>query len=190
MDGRAKVTGATKFADDLAFPRMCYVRLVRSTHPHARIKAIDFSEAAKVPGFLGYADGPGDADPLRHPPRLPGRARALPGQGPLRRRSRGGGRRVTEDAAYEAALKVKVEYEPLATISSIEEALATPEPRIHDYGDRGNLHKVVSMTFGEVEKGFAAADEIFEDTFYYEGNTHLPMEQHAAVARCPRTTTG
>ncbi len=37
------------------------------------------------------------------------------------------------------------------------------------------------MTFGEVEKGFEAADEIFEDTFYYEGNTHLPMEQHAAI---------
>ena len=77
---------------------------------------------------------------------------------------------------------MKVEYEPLATISSIEEAIATPEPRIHDYGDSGNLHKVVSMTFGEVEKGFEEADEIFEDTFYYEGNTHLPMEQHASVA--------
>ncbi len=89
---------------------------------------------------------------------------------------------VTEDAAWEAAYKVKVEYEPLPTISSIEEALATPEPRIHDYGDQGNLHKVVSMTFGDVDGGFAAADEIFEDTVFYEGNTHLPMEQHAAVA--------
>ena len=85
---------------------------------------------------------------------------------------------------------MKVEYEPLATISSIEEALATPEPRIHDYGDRGNLHKVVSMTFGDVEKGFEAADEIFEDTFYLRGE-HPPADGAARRGRaCPRTTTG
>ena len=67
-------------------------------------------------------------------------------------------------------------------VGSVQEALDTPEPRIHDYGDEGNLHKVVSMTFGAVEEGFAAADEIFEDTIWYEGNTHLPMEQHASIA--------
>src|SRR3954471_22400109 len=57
VDGRAKVTGATKFADDLTFPRTAYVRLVRSTQPHARIVAIDFSAAAQVPGFLGALTG-------------------------------------------------------------------------------------------------------------------------------------
>ena len=54
VDGRAKVTGTTKFADDLAFARMAYVRLVRSTVPHARILGIDTSEAAKVEGVLGF----------------------------------------------------------------------------------------------------------------------------------------
>src|SRR6185503_1740176 len=57
VDGRAKVTGATKFADDLAFPRMCHVKLVRSRVPHALIRSIDVSEAEKVPGFLGYLTG-------------------------------------------------------------------------------------------------------------------------------------
>ncbi len=56
------------------------------------------------------------------------------------------------------------------------------EPRIHDYGDGGNVHKKVSLEFGDVDEGFAEADLIREDTFFYEGNTHLPMEQHAAVA--------
>ena len=41
------------------------------------------------------------------------------------------------------------------------------------------------MDFGDVEAGFAAADQVFEDVFFYEGNTHLPMEQHAAVAVGP-----
>ena len=38
-----------------------------------------------------------------------------------------------------------------------------------------------SLEFGNVEDGFALADLVREDTFFYEGNTHLPMEQHAAV---------
>ncbi|HEX4959366.1 MAG TPA: molybdopterin cofactor-binding domain-containing protein [Thermoanaerobaculia bacterium] len=182
VDGRAKVTGVTRFADDLAFPRMCFARLVRSTVPHANIVSIDFSEAEKVPGYLGALTGQEVPIPFGILPvsqdehaLCPDRVRFV-GDPVVAVVA------VTEDAAYEASLAVKVEYAPLATISSIEEALATPEPRIHEYGDHGNLHKVVSMTFGEVEKGFAEADEIFEDVFFYEGNTHLPMEQHCAVA--------
>jgi 4-hydroxybenzoyl-CoA reductase subunit alpha len=182
VDGRAKVTGATRFADDLTFPRMCFARLVRSTVPHANILSIDFSEAEKVPGYLGALTGKEVPIPFGILPvsqdehaLCPDRVRFV-GDPVVAVAA------VTEDAAYEAALRVKIEYEPLTTISSIEDALATPEPRIHDYGDHGNLHKVVSMTFGEVEKGFEEADQIFEDVFYYEGNTHLPMEQHCAVA--------
>ncbi|MBW8876511.1 MAG: molybdopterin-dependent oxidoreductase [Acidobacteria bacterium] len=182
VDGRAKVTGATRFADDLAFPRMCFARLVRSTVPHAIIVSIDFSEAEKVPGYLGALTGEEVPIPFGILPvsqdehaLCPDRVRFV-GDPVVAVAA------VTEDAAYEAALRVKIEYAPLPTISSVEEALATPEPRIHDYGDHGNIHKVVSMTFGEVEKGFAEADEIFEDVFFYEGNTHLPMEQHSAVA--------
>src|SRR5947199_53918 len=182
VDGRAKVTGATKFADDLAFPRTAYVRLVRSTQPHALIRFIDFSEAEKVPGFLGFLTGKETPIPFGILPVSQDEHALCPDKVRFVGDPVAAVAATTEDAAYEAAFKVKVEYEPLSTISSIEEAIATPEPRIHDYGDHGNLHKVVSMTFGEVEKGFASADEIFEDTFYYEGNTHLPMEQHSAVA--------
>jgi CO/xanthine dehydrogenase Mo-binding subunit len=77
---------------------------------------------------------------------------------------------------------IDVDYEILTTISDPEEALATPEPRIHEYGEEGNIHKLVALEFGNVEQGFAEADEIFEDTFFYQGNTHLPIEQHASVA--------
>ncbi|HET9209887.1 MAG TPA: molybdopterin cofactor-binding domain-containing protein [Thermoanaerobaculia bacterium] len=182
VDGRAKVTGATKFADDLAFPRTAYVRLMRSTQPHALIRSIDFSEAEKVPGFLGFLTGKETPIPFGILPVSQDEHALCPDKVRFVGDPVAAVAATTEDAAYEAALKVKVEYEPLPTISSIEEAIATPEPRIHDYGDHGNLHKVVSMTFGDVEKGFEQADEIFEDTFFYEGNTHLPMEQHSAVA--------
>jgi 4-hydroxybenzoyl-CoA reductase subunit alpha len=182
VDGRAKVTGATRFADDLSFPRMGYARIVRSTVPHALIKSIDTSEAEKVPGFLGILTGKETPIPFGILPVSQDEHALCPDKVRFVGDPVVAVAAVTEDAAYEAAYKVKVEYEPLPTISSIEEAIATPEPRIHDYGDQGNLHKVVSMAFGDVDKGFEAADEVFEDTFFYEGNTHLPMEQHAAVA--------
>jgi 4-hydroxybenzoyl-CoA reductase alpha subunit len=89
---------------------------------------------------------------------------------------------IDEDVAFDAMNLIEVEYEPLNTISTIEEAVLIDEPRIHDYGDSGNVHKKVSLEFGNVEEGFAEADLVREDTFFYEGNTHLPMEQHAAVA--------
>ena len=89
---------------------------------------------------------------------------------------------VSEDIAHAAALAVKVEYELLPTISSVEDALATPEPQIHDYADDGNIHKKVSLKFGDVEQGFDDADLILEDDFFYEGNTHLAIEQHSSIA--------
>jgi 4-hydroxybenzoyl-CoA reductase alpha subunit len=76
-----------------------------------------------------------------------------------------------------------VDYEPLRALMSIEDALAHPEVRIHEYGDAPNVHKAVALQFGDVEAAFAAADLVREDVFYFEGNTHLPMEQHAAVAQ-------
>ncbi len=89
---------------------------------------------------------------------------------------------IDEDVAFDAMNLIEVEYEPLNTISTIEEAVLIDEPRIHDYGDGGNVHKKVSLEFGDLEEGFAEADLVREDVFFYEGNTHLPMEQHAAVA--------
>src|SRR5262249_59661276 len=89
---------------------------------------------------------------------------------------------VDEDAAFDALSAIEVVYEDLTPIGSIEKAAATPEPRIHDYGDAGNFHKLVSMEFGKTEEGFALADRIYDDLFFYEGSTHLPLEQPAALA--------
>ena len=50
VDGRAKVTGQTRFADDLVLPRMLHMRLLRSPHPHAFIESMDIERARKHPG--------------------------------------------------------------------------------------------------------------------------------------------
>jgi len=182
VDGRAKVTGATRFADDLSFPRMVFMRLVRSTVPHGRITDIDLSAAEAVPGVLGFLTGKDLPNPFGILPVSQDEHALCPETVRFVGDPVVAVAATTEDAAWEAALAVKVAIEPLATIASVDEAIETPEPRIHDYGDRGNLHKTVSMEFGDVEAGLAAADLVLEDTAFYEGNTHLPMEQHATVA--------
>src|SRR6266851_5508152 len=57
IDAWAKVTGETRYADDLVLPRMAYAKLLRSPHPHARIVSIDTERARALPGVLGVITG-------------------------------------------------------------------------------------------------------------------------------------
>ena len=181
VDARAKCTGQTKFADDIVLPRMLFCKILRSHLPHALIKSIDISKAAALPGVhaiitgkdlpISYGILPVSQDEHAlciDKVRFIGDPVAAVAA-------------IDEDVAFDAMNLIEVEYEPLTTVSSIDEAILIDEPRIHEYGDEGNIHKKVSLEFGNIEEGFAEADLIREDTFFYEGNTHLPMEQHAAV---------
>jgi 4-hydroxybenzoyl-CoA reductase alpha subunit len=183
VDARAKCTGQTKFADDIFLPRMLYCKILRSHLPHALIKNIDPSKALSLPGVVAVITGKDLPIPYGILPvsqdehalcidkvRFIGDPVAAVAA-------------LDEDIAFDAMNLIEVDYEPLQTISSIEEGVSIDEPRIHSYGDGGNIHKQVSLEFGDVEEGFGEADLIREDTFFYEGNTHLPMEQHAAVAQ-------
>ncbi len=181
VDARAKCTGQTKFADDIVLPRMLYAKLLRSHEPHALIKRIDTSKA-RLARCLCRLDGQDFPVPYGILP-VSQDEHAL-----CIDRVRFIGDPVVavaaidEDTAFEAINLIEVEYERLQTITSIEEACLIDEPRIHDYGDSGNIHKQVHLEFGDLEEGFNTADLIREDIIFYEGNTHLPMEQHAALA--------
>ena len=182
VDGRAKVTGRTRFADDLDFPRMAHMRLVRSTVPHAEIREIDLAKARTSPGVLGILTGKDLPEPFGILPVSQDEHALCPDKVRFVGDPVVAVAAVTEDQAAAAAEVVDVTYQPLETIADVDDALEHPEPRIHDYGDGGNLHKKISMRFGDLDAGFEEADVILEDTFFYEGNTHLPMEQHATVA--------
>src|SRR5579859_6908829 len=182
VDAYAKVTGRALYADDIMLPRMVYGRLLRSPHPHARILSIDASRALALPGVLAVITGED----------LPRKYGILPSSQDEYALAIEKVRYVGDPVAAVAALDpdildealklVHVEYEVLPPLMSIEEALAHPENKINDEARIGNIHKAVSYEFGEVEAGFAAADYVREDWFYYEGNNHAPMEEHACVA--------
>jgi 4-hydroxybenzoyl-CoA reductase alpha subunit len=182
VDGRAKVTGQTRFADDIVLPRMLHMRLLRSPHPHALIEEMRIDKAKAHPGVhlvltgkdfpvtFGILPVTQDEYPL-----APEHVRYVgdPVAAVIAK---------DEQTAGEALELIEVSYKVLPTVASPEEALQTPEPRIHAYSELGNIHRLQAFEFGDVEDALKKSDFVFEDTFFYEGNTHLPIEQHAAVA--------
>ncbi len=182
VDATAKVMGTTKFADDVVLPRMLFAKLLRSPHPHARIVAIDTAPAAALPGVKAVLTGKDLPIPFGIlPVSQDEHALALD-------KVRFVGDPVaavaatSEEIATQALDLIRVEYEPLRPFPDALDAVEHAEPQIHDYADSGNIHKLIDLEFGEVDAGFAEADVVREDVFFFEGNTHLPMEQHAAVA--------
>src|SRR5205085_2009049 len=182
VDAYAKVTGRALYADDIMLPRMLYGRLLRSPHPHARILSIDIRQALELPGVLAVIIGED----------LPQKFGILPSSQDEYALAREKVRYVGDPVAAVAALDpdildeairlIRVEYEVLPALMSIDEALAHPDIKINDEARIGNIHKAVSYEFGEVDAGFAQADYVREDWFYYEGNNHAPIEAHACVA--------
>jgi 4-hydroxybenzoyl-CoA reductase subunit alpha len=184
VDGLRKASGRTVYADDLQLPRMLYGKMLASRRPHARIVSIDVSRAAALPGVKAIIKG--DDMPVKY-----GILPVSEDEYPLEiDRVRFVGdpivavAAVDEFIAEEAVRLIDVAYEDLPAVFGIEEGLRPVEEseRIHGYGDRGNVHKVVHLQFGDLDAGFAAADRVFENTYFYSGNNHLAMEQHAAVA--------
>ncbi|HUY77958.1 MAG TPA: molybdopterin cofactor-binding domain-containing protein [Ktedonobacterales bacterium] len=184
IDSYTKVTGKAKYADDLKLPRMAYGRILRSTEAHALLKRVDVARARALPGVL-------DVFTAADMPHTFGIMPTTQDEYPFALdKVRYVGEpiaavcAVDEETAEEALSLIEVEYEPLPVITTIEDALAREDVKIHDYTKRGNIMKEVHLTFGDMDEGFAEADLVREDTFFFEGTTHAPMEEHACVADC------
>jgi len=179
-DAFSKVSGQTKFADDLALPRMIYGRLLRSPHPHARILQVDVARARAHPGVLAVLTGDD----------LPIKFGILPvsqdEEALAREKVRYVGDPIAAVAATdewiadEALELIDVQFEELPAVMSIEDAVVSHGEPIHG---KSNVHKAVALEFGDTEAAMRAAAHVREDTVFFEGNTHLPMEQHAALAQ-------
>jgi 4-hydroxybenzoyl-CoA reductase alpha subunit len=179
-DAMGKVSGQARFADDVVLPRMLFGRILRSPVPHARITHIDVSRARAIPGVRAVLTGED----------LPIKYGILPvsqdEEALCSEKVRYVGDPVAAVAATdewivdEALEAIDVTYVPLPPVMSIDEALAPADEPIHG---RTNVHKAVALEFGDTEAAMRSAERVREDVFFFEGNTHLPMEQHAAVAQ-------
>ena len=183
VDAATKVTGRALYADDIVLPRTLHCKILRSPHPHAGILSIDTSGARRIPGVVAVITG---AD-------LPIKFGILPVTQDERALEHEKARYVGDPIAAVAALEeeiaaaacdaIAVEYEVLEPVMTIDAALQKPKDEpIQDYGGPNNVHKFVALEFGDVDAGFGRAEVIREDVFFFQGNTHLPMEQHSAIA--------
>src|SRR6266487_2321483 len=100
VDATAKVTGVTRFADDLFLPRMLFAKLLRSPHPHARVTAIDVTRARALAGVHAVLTGQD----------LPIPFGILP---------------VSEDEHALAQAKVRFVGDPVAAVAARSEEIAT-----------------------------------------------------------------
>ena len=196
VDAVKLVQGKPAFTADIDMRGMLYARVLRSPHAHALIKKIDTSKARDLKGVaavLTWQDIPrvvystaGQSDPI------PGPLDTFS----LDHKVRFVGDRVamvaaeTPEIAEKALSLIDVEYEILDAIIDSREAMDPNAPRIHDepefvnFADSNpekNLAAHIRIDIGDVEKGFAEADEIFEAEYEVPKVQQVSIEPHVCV---------
>lgn len=185
--GIEKATGAAKFTVNVELPGMLHAKFLRSPHAHARIVRIDTSRAEKLPGVKGILTF-NDIPKVKYNPNT--RFNFF-GELPndmfiLSDKARYVGDRIAvvaatcEEVAEEAVSLIDVEYETLPAVFDPEEALKPDAPKIH--GDESNVIQQISLTHGDVERGFKEADFVFEDEFKTQINHQVALEPHVCIA--------
>lgn len=187
IDSWDKCTGEFDYADDLDQSRLYHGKLKRSTEAHAQIVDIDITAAKQLDGVKAVITG-------SDLPRKYGIMPAAEDETALAQsKVRYVGEPVAavaavdEETAQQATDAIDVTYEPLESYMSIREALDAPEHPIHsDTGEEGNVDREVALEFGDIEEEMDAAAHVQDDVFFYQGNTHLAIEQHSITAKWDR----
>lgn len=186
VDGIPKVTGRAQYAFDVTLPGMLYGKILRSPHPHANIKSIDYSEALKLPGVIACVTGKEDtlgvkqgiwrryADLCDEQVLTVDKVRYI-GE-PVAAVAA-----VTEEIAEKALDLIEVEYEVLPYYEDPMEAIKKGTVEIHEGVER-NVNVTRHIEWGDVEEEFDKADYVREDWFVCGGQHHACMETRAAMA--------
>lgn len=192
QDMLGHVTGRTRYFDDHAFEGLLHLKVLRSPHPHARLRAIDTAAAERLPGVkrvVRAADVPVNKNTLL----------SLIGFGkddePLLAvdKVRYKGEPIlaivaeSEAVAYDALSKVRVEYDPLPAVFDVEEAIKPGAPVVNEtypantfeYHEKYNHQK---LRFGDVERAFAQADYVVEERYQMSPIEHAPTETNGSIA--------
>jgi len=196
VDGRALITGAPVFVDDLPAPTgMLHIALLRSPYAHARIRSIDTAGAEAIPGVALVLDhrntperryttaGQGYPEPSPYDARM------------FDTKVRFVGDRVaavaaeTAEQASEALEAIAVEYDVLDPVLSIDEAIAAGAPVIHDEDDsldiwdaERNIAAHVVAVAGDIRAGLDESDVVVEVVTETQYAQHAPLEPHAVTS--------
>jgi xanthine dehydrogenase YagR molybdenum-binding subunit len=161
LDGPDKVAGRAKFSYDISRPGMIYGKILRSPHAHARITAIDLSAAQKAPGVKASLAW-----------KQPGAEVMFQGDEVAALAA------DTEEHAWDAMRLIKVEYEVLPHLASVDQAMAADAPQVFP---NGNTRQGAAQETGDVEGGFTQAAHVIEATYSTHVVTHVCLETHGCV---------
>jgi aerobic carbon-monoxide dehydrogenase large subunit len=188
------LTGEANYTDDFKLPGTLHAAFVRSPQSHARIVSIDCADARTMPGVIAVftaGDIEDDVEPIRAPCSYP-TFQQTPQDLLTREKVRFVGEPlavvIAEDRylAEDAAELVKVEYEPLQPVTTIEQAMSRGAPVVHE-GAPDNVHVWFHRTTGDVEKAFAEADLTVELELRTQRYAAVCLEPRACLARYERS---
>ncbi len=191
-ESAGKVTGQAAYTDDLVIPGMIFGRILRSPHAHARVLRIDKAKAEKVPGVLAILL-PHDVPQKRfNSAGNPPSALLVADEKILTNHPLYAGDRIaavaalSQDACDEALRRMEVEYELLPPVFEVREALSEKAPVLHPDLFAGNAFKVIERAEGDVEKGLAESDLVFEREYSTPFVQHVPLETASCICHYTR----
>ncbi|MFP5322510.1 MAG: xanthine dehydrogenase family protein molybdopterin-binding subunit [Acidimicrobiia bacterium] len=176
LEARQKVTGTARYSSDVHLPGLLHAAVVRSPHPHARIRSVDVAPALAVEGVVDVltAEHVGDVTwydedvpLLSDVVRFVGDEVAVVAA-------------TTKAAARRGAAAVAVDYEPLPHVTDARRALEPGAPLVFDDGNLADEPKEAGR--GDVEAALARAAVVVEAVFATPAAAHNAMEPHGATA--------
>ena len=196
-DGVDKVTGRALYGADMILAGLLHGKVLRSPHAHARIKSIDTSRAEAHPDVKAVVTA-ADLAPMSPIPQVARQGVPI-GENILARdkvlykgHPIAAVAAVNAHVAEEALALIDVEYEVLASVSTVMEALKPDAPALHEHWiERGgddyiaaskNIADHEQHSLGDIEAGFAAADQIFEHEYTTKTVHQGYIEPHTATA--------
>jgi CO/xanthine dehydrogenase Mo-binding subunit len=190
-DGVGHVTGQTQYVDDVFYPNMLWIKMVRSPVARGIIRRIDTSKAEAFPGVATVVTAkdvpnnwytilcligiePNDEPVLAHEEVM---YQGEPICAVVAE---------TEEIAREAAALVELEIEEQEPLLDLEFALSDAAPAIKKWGSNTFIYDGMNrrqLRFGDVETGFAQADYVVEGTYSLSPIEHAPIETHCCVVK-------
>lgn len=189
VGGRDRVTGAQRFAADIALDDVLHVALVHLDCGRAAIEEIDTSAATQVDGVVRIFTAADFGDPMpRFGPRFVDRPVIASAETKYHGDPVAAVVGVTRETARAGAAAVKVRYTELEGIYSIEDALADDAPLVVDTELRPeddplretNVRQLWEWGWGDVDE--AGAHLVLDETYEFPMVTHFSIEPHVFVA--------
>ena len=175
LEGREKVTGRAQYSSDVRLPGQLYARVLRSPHPHARIRRVDSAAAQRAPGVHAVICA-------ENVPHIPWYEEGLLFESTVRfvGDEIAAVAAESEELAEDALRLIAVEYEPLPFVTAIEEALRPDAPAVHEGGNIAGEPKHYER--GDPDAGLREADVVVEATYQTRSALHNALESHGCTA--------